>query len=139
MSQENVEIVRHIDDAFQEGLKHGDFTAGFATGLVSEASEWVAPAEYVEKRSYPGREGFVEFMQTWTEAFDQLSLQRQELIDGGNDRVFGYFTQSAIGKGSGVPIELEFFLVYELEAGLLVRTRSYLSRDEALDAAGLRE
>jgi hypothetical protein len=38
-----------------------------------------------------------------------------------------------------VPIELEFFLVYELEAGLLVRTRSYLSRDEALEAAGLRE
>ena len=57
MSQGNVEIVRGVNDAFQEGVEHGDFTAGFATGLVSEDSELVAPAEYVEERSYRGRRG----------------------------------------------------------------------------------
>ena len=139
MSQGNVEIVRGVNDAFQEGVEHGDFTAGFATGLVSEDSELVAPAEYVEERSYRGREAFAEFVQRWTEDFDQYSIQTQELIDAGNDRVFGSFRQSGIGKGSGVPIEVEYFLVFELENEQVVRTQIYLDHEQALEAAGLRE
>jgi hypothetical protein len=45
--------------------------------------------------------------------------------------------QWAIGKGSGVPIEVEYFSVWELEAGFVVRILRYLDRDEALEAAGL--
>ena len=68
---------------------------------------------------------------------ERFSIQRQELIDAGNGRVFSRHKQSAIGKGSGVPIEVEHFSVFEVEAGLVVRIRHYLDRDEALEAAGL--
>jgi ketosteroid isomerase-like protein len=139
MSEENVEIVRRADDGFLAGLEHGDFTGGFATGLMAEEHELIVAAEIPERRSYRGREGVVQFAQTWTEAFERFSMQRQELIDAGNDRVFASYRQSAIGKGSGVPIELEYFAVYEVENGQVVRTRHYLDRDKALEAAGLQK
>jgi ketosteroid isomerase-like protein len=139
MSQENVEIVRRADDAFLAGLARGDFTGGFATGLVSEDHELIVVAEFPGPRSYRGREGLVEFVRRWTEDFERFSIQREELIDAGNGRVFASHKQSAIGKGSGVPMEVEYFSVFEVENGKLVRIRHYLDRDEALEAAGLRE
>jgi ketosteroid isomerase-like protein len=139
MSQENVEIVRRVDDAFLAGLERGDFAGGAATGLVSEDHELIVVAEFPGQRRYRGTEEVVEFVQRWTEDFERFSLHRQELIDAGNGRVFTSHKQSAIGKGSGVPIEVEYFSVWELEAGLVVRILHYLDRDEALGAAGLSE
>ena len=139
MSQENVEIVRRADDAFLTGYEHGDFTRGFATGLMAEDYELIVAAEVPERRSYRGREGVVEFAQMWTEDFERFSMQRQELIDAGDDRVFASYRQSVIGKGSGVPIEVEYFAVNEVENGQVVRTWHYLDRDKALEAAGLQK
>ena len=136
MSRENGEIVRRVDDAFLAGLQRGELAA---TGLVSEDHELIVVAEFPGRRSYRGRDGLVEFVQRWTEDFERYSIQRQELMDAGHGRVFSRHKQSAIGKGSGVPIEVEHSSVFELEAGLLVRTRHYLDRDEALEAAGLAE
>ena len=106
---------------------------------MAEDYELIVAAEVPERRSYRGREGVVEFAQMWTEDFERFSMQRQELIDAGDDRVFASYRQSAIGKGSGVPIELEYFAVYEVENGQVVRTRHYLDRDKALEAAGLQK
>jgi ketosteroid isomerase-like protein len=140
MSQENVEIVRRADDAFLAGVAaRGDFGAGFDTGANSEDLEFIAAAETVERRSYRGREGLVEFGQTWTENFERYSLGRRELIDAGNGRVFASYWQSGVGRGSGVPVEVESFAVFELVNGQIIRIRMYLDRAEALEAAGLRE
>ena len=112
---------------FWQACDHRDFTGGFATGLMAEDFELVVAAEVPERRSYRGREGVAEFAQRWMEAFERFSMQRQELIDAGNDRVFASYRQSAIGKGSGVPIELEYFAIYEVENGKVV-PNSALSR-----------
>jgi ketosteroid isomerase-like protein len=138
MSQENVEIVRRTIEAFEAGAEHGDFSAAWETGVVAEDVEWIAFAE-LEQRSFRGREGFVEFMRGWTEDFEGWSAHLERLIDAGNDRVVAFYRQTATGKGSGVPVEQDYALVYELEGGQLVRMRAYLDRAEALEAAGLRE
>ena len=139
MSQENVEIVRRIDDVFSAGVESGDFGLAFDTGAVAAEFEWVAAAEMAEQRSYRGREEFVDFMRRWTEDFDGYSIKREALIDAGDDRVVGVFRQFATGRVSGAPIEMEYSLVYDLRDGQLVRIRAYLDRAEALEAAGLRE
>jgi ketosteroid isomerase-like protein len=70
MSQENVEIVRRVFDAFQEGLKRGDFGAGFDLDAIAPDVEWIpAPLPGVAE-VYRGREGFIEFMNNWTEDFE---------------------------------------------------------------------
>src|SRR5262245_177977 len=139
MSEENVELVRRVDDVFIAGFERGDFAAPFETGAVSEDHELVAAPAFTERRSFRGREGFVGLQRRLTEDFDQYSIRREELIDAGDDRVFGAFRMTAIGKGSGAPVELKYFMVWELERRQLVLTRIYLDHAEALEAAGLSE
>jgi uncharacterized protein len=137
MSQENVEIVRRILEAFDVGLKTGDWEAAWETGAVAEDVEWIAFVE-LERRSYRGRAGFAEFMSVWTEDFADYSVQAERLIDAG-DSVVALLTQSATGKVSGAPVVQEYALIYDLADGQVVRIRGYVDRAEALEAAGLSE
>jgi ketosteroid isomerase-like protein len=45
----------------------------------------------------------------------------------------------AHGRGSGAPIELQGAFVYEVRDGRIVTDRAFTSRNQALEAAGLRE
>ena len=78
-------------------------------------------------------------MRTWTEDFEDFSIELERVIDAGDDRVVGLFRQTATGKGSGAPVELHTGLVYELEDGRIIRMRNFLDPAEALEAAGLQE
>ena len=139
MSQENVEIVRRAWEEFQAGLERGDPGAFFDSGGVAEDFEWVSDVELEGQLVWRGREGFVEFVRTWTAEFDDWSIRLERLIDAGNDRVVALTVQTATGKGSGVPVDLKIGQVVELEDGRQVRVTNYLSHAEALEAAGLRE
>jgi hypothetical protein len=72
--------------------------------LVADA-EWMPVPGFAGPAVYRGREGFVEFMRTWTEDFEDWSIRLERLIDAGNDRVVALLHQWATGKGSGVPVE----------------------------------
>jgi len=78
-------------------------------------------------------------MHMWTEEFDGWSVQFERLIDAGNDRVVGFFRQSATGRRSRVRVEQPYLVVYDVRDGQLVRLQAFNDRDEALEAAGLRE
>jgi ketosteroid isomerase-like protein len=86
-----------------------------------------------------GREGFVEFIRTWTEQFENWPIRVERLIDAGGDRVVALTYQSATGKESAAPVELNLGQVWEIEGGRLARVTNYLSHAEALEAAGLSE
>ena len=139
MSQENVEIVRQGIDEFQAGLARGNPGVIFDSGIVAPDAEWIpAPNTPGLRPVYRGREGFVEFMGTWTEDFE-WSIDLERVIDAGDDRVVAMFHQHATGKGSGATVELHMALLYELENGRVIRMRNFLNPAEALEAAGLRE
>ena len=140
MSRKNVEVVRRLVEEFQAGMKRGDPGAAFDTGAIADDYEHILEVNELEGRSvWHGREGFVEFMRTWTEELDDWSVRVERLIDAGEDRVVALTGVSATGKGSGVSVELNLGQVYELEAGRVARVRNYPSHAEALEAAGLRE
>jgi ketosteroid isomerase-like protein len=139
MSQENVEIVRRVFEEFQAGMERGDPGAFFDSETVADDYEWITDAPLDGTSLWRGREGFVEFVRTWTEEFEDWSIQVERWIDAGDDRVVALTHQSATGKGSGVPVELNLGQVYELEDGRIARVRNYLGHAEALEAAGLRE
>jgi ketosteroid isomerase-like protein len=50
---------------------------------------------------------------------------------------WAWFHQWATGKRSRVPVELDLAIVYELDAGRVIRMRNYPDRAKALEAAGL--
>jgi ketosteroid isomerase-like protein len=138
MSEENVEIVRQMFEAFQEGLERGNPGAAFDTGTLAADAEWQT-SDRMGAEAFRGREGFTEFMRRWTEDFEGWGIQLERLIDAGDDRVVGLLHQWATGEGSGVPVELNLAIVYELDAGHAIRMCNYTTEAEALEAAGLSE
>ena len=139
MSEANVEVVRRVFEEWRAGLERGDLGAGFDTQLVADDFEWIAPQPLEGKSVWRGREGFVEFLRIWTQEFEDWSLQFERLIDAGHDRVVALTHQSATGKGSGVPVELNLGQVYELKDGCVTRITGYLPHAVALQDAGLSE
>ena len=132
MSEENVEVVRRaLEVQFGSG-------AAFDLGLFADDFELVfAETPFEGKSVWRGREEFVEFVRLWTQDFDDFSFQVVRLIDAGDDRVVALLQQSATGKESGVPVEADNGLVFELKDGRVIRGTNYLSHAEALEAAGL--
>jgi ketosteroid isomerase-like protein len=128
-----------VFEEFQAGMERGDPGALFDSEAVADDYEWITDAPLDGRSVWRGREGFVEFMRTWTEEFEDWSIQVEQWIDVGDDRVVALTHQSATGKGSGVPVELNLSQVYELEDGRIARVRNYLSQADALEAAGLSE
>jgi ketosteroid isomerase-like protein len=140
MSQENVEVVRRVWEEFQAVMQRGDPGTWFDSEAVADDLEFTLEGVEMGGRSvWHGRGGFVEFVRTWTEDFEGWEVELEQLIDAGEDRVVGLLSQSARGRASGVPVEMNLAVVYELDGGRVVRVRNYLDHDEALEAAGLSE
>jgi ketosteroid isomerase-like protein len=139
MSGENVEIVRRLSEEWFTGLERGDPGAPFETGTIADDFEWIVPEPLPDRLVFRGREGFLQWFRTWTGEFENWSAQLERLIDAGNDRVVALTHQLGTGKVSGVPVELNIGMVWELKNGGVVRIRNYLTHAEAREAAGLSE
>jgi ketosteroid isomerase-like protein len=139
MSEEDVEFVRRGFEEFQAGMERGDPAAWFDPEAFADDFEWIVPEPLDGRSVWRGREGFLDFIRTWTEQFEDWSIRVERLIDAGEDRVVALTRQTATGKESGVPVELNVGQVWELEAGRWTRVTNYLSHAEAFEAAGLSE
>jgi ketosteroid isomerase-like protein len=139
MSRSVLEMSRRLFDDFQAGLQHDDPGEWLDHELVADDFEWILSHPVDGRTVWPGRSGFVEFINTWTEQFEDWSMWVERWIDAHDDRVVALTRQSATGRGSGVPVELNLGIVWEWEAGRLARGRAYLTHAEALEAEGLSE
>jgi ketosteroid isomerase-like protein len=133
MSQENVGVVKKFMRRFEAGDRD-DWREHFDPDVVWDTSASQMPAA----RVYHGYEGVEDFFRDWLETWTDYAVASREYI-GAGDAVVVVFRQSGTGRGSGVSVERDFFGVYELRESKVVRFRLYESREEALEAAGLRE
>jgi ketosteroid isomerase-like protein len=130
MSQENVEIVRGGFDAFQ---------AGNLTAMLDlMADDLVTYRADPDGATYHGKEGFLRATADWTEDFSDWSVIPEEFIDAG-DCVVARVRQMARGEASGVPVEGEFWFVFEMRGRRVAKWSFYVRRGDALEAAGLSE
>ena len=133
MSEENVEIVRRMYDAWQGA----DYEAALA--YFDPEVEWSEPPDNPGARTWHGHEGVNGALVTWVGAWESFRHELRELIDCGDDRVLLAAWQTGRGKGSGVEISEENFSVYTVRDGKIVSQRMFRHRAEALKAAGLSE
>ncbi|CAN5177447.1 hypothetical protein BH24ACT23_BH24ACT23_05850 [soil metagenome] len=84
--------------------------------------------------SYEGIEGYMQMMSEWAEAWSEnnLDLREIELVD--ERAVLVHTDQTAVGAGSGVPLEFNtvFLVVFEDERA--IRFEIHPSRDSAIAA-----
>jgi uncharacterized protein len=133
ISEENVDMVRRILDAFTRGdveevLSHMDPEAELHSAIVGGA----------EGHVYRGHEGFRRWYEDSFESFEELRNEWSEFRDLG-DRVVALGHVKARGRESGVELDSPMGWVFTVRRGKLLRAEGFLSRADALEAAGLRE
>jgi len=131
MSQENVEIVKRLLDAFNVR----DFD--LAAELMTLDFEFISPMFDSEGKSYRGPENAAhhrDFLGTWK----VYRLVADEVRDLG-DRVLALGRVQGRGRGSGVPVDTPWGAIYDFREGKVSRARPFFDHTEALRAAGLSE
>ena len=131
MSQENLEFIRRDYEAFDRG----DF-ATFLDDIHPEVVAWAHPRG--DAGRYEGKEGVVRFITEWTESFEEFSQVAEEFRDAG-EKVVVRVRHQGLGKGTGIPVEGQYWLVHHPREGKAYQVDLYDNEAEALDAAGLSE
>jgi ketosteroid isomerase-like protein len=133
MSQENVEIVRQANEAFNRG----DIERCLAIYADDVEVEDLMNAPDLPSKVH-GIEEFRQVVMAWVQEFDGFRIEIVELIDDG-DHVVALADYSGKSR-AGVTTHHRQADVYELRNGKVVRaTFSYSSREDALEAVGLSE
>ena len=128
MSQENVKVVREAWDAYSGG--DYDRIAAFHDPHIVVVT--------LEDGALYGNNAVLANYERWNEAWKGAETTLEEVI-GLGDRVFVAARFHARGRASGVEVETRLYEVYTVRDSKVLRIDEYATRDEALEAAGLRE
>jgi ketosteroid isomerase-like protein len=137
LSQENVEIVRRVFDAaarrdsaavlaFYDPEVEWDMSRGGLGGVV-------------DRGVYHGHDGLRRYFRLRSEAWETITDDCEELIDGG-EHVISVVTVRGRGRASGVEVESQNLVgVWTIREGMVLPVVWFPTRAEALEAAGLSE
>jgi ketosteroid isomerase-like protein len=133
MSVSNVELLRLAVDA----ANHRDVAT--LDAIWSEQAEFHSTFAASEGRVFRGRQGTRDYFATLGEVFDDMRVEIEEITEAGEDRLVVMVRVTGRGKGSGVNVEQRNGQVWTFVRGKVARVDSFMSRAEALEAAGLSE
>ena len=134
MSRENVEIVRQAAAAFNRG-DLDTWVESWADDIDYRAIEGALD----DRGAMHGKEAVRAYVEDWLATFDGFRSEPVELIDAGEDRVIAVARISGRAKLSGVETDLTYAALYTIRDGKIARGREYWTKEQALEAAGLRE
>ena len=131
MSQENVEVVRALFEAWNRGD-----IEGFLANLSSDV-EGVPVGAALEGKVYRGHDEVRTWWQTQSEVWERLLICAEEFKQVGTALVVSGHWE-AVGRG-GVDMSVPATWVFGFRDGKIACWQAYTSRAAALDAVGLRE
>jgi ketosteroid isomerase-like protein len=128
MSQENVEIVREVWDAYSRG----DYDR------VGEFHDPHIVVITLEDGAVYGNDAALANYKRWNEAWERAETTVEEVI-GRGDQVFLAVRFQGRGRASGIEIDTRLYEVFMLRDGKVLRIDEYEHRADAVEAAGLEE
>jgi len=136
MSEETLRLAREGYDAWNRGDLDA-ILADVPPEFEFHTSGAIPGIPKVIRGSERMRELFREwYSEPWQ---GNLHMEVNHLIDLGDDRVLGLVTFRGTGKGSGVPVELQYSHLLWFRDGVNVRIDGFDSWGRGLRAAGLNE
>lgn len=135
MSQQNVEVIRRLFDAFNRQ------DAKAAGELWTIDGEWwpaFIGGGLVEGAVFRGHDGLVAFVEMQPETWESVVAEPVEIRELG-DRVLVKVHLRAVGRASGIPVDRITWNVFELRDAKVATGRVYTGKAEALEAVGMRE
>jgi len=135
MSQENVELVEALIDAFNRrdlktlaDLSHEDFE--FVSVLAGVDADGA---------TFRGSSAWASYIAAMDETWTEWRAVDFRIFDAGDDRLACLFRLVGEGRLSGVPVDRAVGITYDVRDGQFWRVRSYPNPSDALEAAGLSE
>jgi ketosteroid isomerase-like protein len=135
MSQENVEIVRVLYDAFNRGELDAYLS------VLDPEFVWHGPTEIPDLAgTYRGVEGVRRYLSKLMEVFNDYRMVPEEFIDAGDEHVLVLAREGGRGKGSGIAVQTNpTGHLWTVRDGRPARLDSYWERANALQAVGLEQ
>jgi ketosteroid isomerase-like protein len=124
MAQENLEIVRQNYEQLS------------ATGTpLFDSLDSEVEFEFAWMEGC-GADAWVRAIALWKDTFDSWEIELRELVEAGPDQVVAIVRDRARPKGSTARIDNEFAHLWTLLDGRVVRFEAFLTKADALKAAG---
>ena len=132
MSQENIEVVRRLTEAIDSRVVPED--------LLDPEIRLENVTTAVTNEVYTGYDGAQKWMDDLYDALDDdAGYETLEIIADGDDFVVAIVRFAGRGRVSGAPLELRYVSVTWIRDGKITHGAGYESREEALEAVGLKE
>jgi len=132
MSEENVEAVRRLTDAWNRQDLRG-WLAAFSAGAEMDWSRSRGPLKGI----YRGHGELEVFWDAFWSTFEDVQVEMPGFTDVGREVVVPN-TAHLPGR-EGIEVVARSTFVYTVENGQVTRQRLFQEKAEALEAAGLRE
>jgi len=136
MSRENVELVRQVYEAVARR------ESASVLALYDSEVEWDGsrlPEASLDGESVTrGHYGLRKSTRDWANAWESFEDECEELIDAG-EHVISVVTRRGRGRASGAEMSTLRAGVWTIREGKVARVVWFPTRDEALEAVGLRE
>jgi ketosteroid isomerase-like protein len=129
MSEENVQAVRQMIDAWNRG----DIDE-WARGLDTEVI-WVPLAENPQTEPICGIESVREFVLDWVDPWDEYTIDITRIVDQGDWVVVGAHHDAK--HDSGAEVSMDMWVAANYRGGAGVEFRWFTSEMDALEAAGI--
>jgi ketosteroid isomerase-like protein len=123
-------------------LAYAAFNAGDLETLLKlthEDVEVYVPEPGVNAGTYRGREGYRQWYEQWMESFEDYKATVLEVVPIGRSHLVVMAKQTAKGKGSGAPVEMDSGNMLQFRGGKVFALHFYPTREEAMAAAEQRE
>jgi ketosteroid isomerase-like protein len=134
MSQENLEVVRMMAEAFNQG----GWERAIDDGLLHPRIEYHDDRRWPEARSTVGTSALVErFAEVLEVLGKNAHVEVEELLDCEDDWVLMTFRFSGQARASGIRHEYRWSFLCRVCDGQIDYMQAYLDPEEALEAAGL--
>jgi ketosteroid isomerase-like protein len=128
MSQENVEVIRKVCDAFVRN----------DLGKVLSHCDPDVVYKPAQEAAAHGLDAVRASLERWTGDIERLELVAEEFLDVG-DSVFVTIAIRGRGRSSGAEVSARFYEVFILRGGTILQWEEFTDRSPALEAAGLQE
>jgi ketosteroid isomerase-like protein len=128
VAESAIDIVRGV----YERWARGDFT----NPPFDDHVTLVLREEFPEAGVYVGPDEVRKYTYGLLEPWERLALVPEEIVPVG-DTVIVKVHQEAVGKGSGVPAEMRYFMVWTFRGEKAVHIESMMDEADARQAVGL--
>ena len=130
MSQENVEIVRRLQEV--------DFVDRAILDFLDPEIEWWDRGDEPEPTVHRGHEAVLAYLAELDAFIEDFQVDAKEFIDAG-EHVIVPVRLSGRGRESGASFEADEVHMFRFRDGAITEIREYGSKEEALEAAGLEQ